>query len=285
MFNDVDRNSAFPTVSDRFRPFPSRLAALARRRACPRIDSSTVQDSRIWKCHVECRERRNTHRSIVDEISRHTPTRRTRARLNARPRARHSSCSPPSSPSAPSPRSRSRLPRMRSPPISRRTTSTPWSAAVRAPSSSSTLPGACVRSRAMFDLDVRRAARRGVAREGFGRTSDRRLILIWISESSCSPRARSRRDRGCFDDRMTDVKILFRDGIGADTARRSRRRGSNSARRSRTMTTSSSATSTARRRKVSAKSTASKVTRRSSTSLVRLRRSVIPTKAAVTSML
>ena len=127
------------------------------------------------------------------------------------------------------------------------------------------------------------ASRRGVAREGFGRASDRRLIVI--SESSCSPRARSRRDRGCFDDRMTDVKILFRDGIGADTARRSRRRGSNSAKRSRTTTMSSSATSTARRRKVSAKSMASKVTRRSSTSPVRLRRSVIPTKAAVTSML
>ena len=163
---------------------------------------STVHDSMRNQKSSHFRFSRNTKNSDRRRSSRHTPTRRTRARLNARTRTRYTSCSPPSSPSAPSPRSRSRLPRMRSPSISRRTTLIPWSAPARAPSSSSTLPGACVRSRTMFDLDVRRAARRDGAREGTGHASDGR-IWIWIAASSCFTR-RERATRSVMFRRAVD---------------------------------------------------------------------------------
>ena len=152
-----------------------------------RGDSRPFMTQRKPKSRQNFRFLRNTKYSDRRRSSRHTPTRRTRARLNARTRTRHTSCSPPSSPSAPSPRSRSRLPRMRSPSISLRTTLIPWSAPARAPSSSSTLPGAWFRSRMLFDLDIRRASRRDGAREGTGRASDGR-VWIWIAASSCFSR-------------------------------------------------------------------------------------------------
>ena len=158
-------------------------------------------------------------------------------------------CSPLRCPSAPSPRSPSRAVRTPSPWISPSTPSmAKCSTLARARSSSFTPRGTCARfmifTRNCFRFEVLTVLRRCVFASGawdgehykmrFGRF-DRILskncrILIWKCDGVLRvvTRVHDARDV-CTDERMR----VLNDFLGAVTARRLRRRGSNSARRSR----------------------------------------------------